>query len=80
MLVMKRNMDPAIFLPWVNNKEERPWGHFKILYRDDGVKVKEIVIAPVSPRPSQSIILEMNFGLLQKEQLLIIMYILKMKD
>ena len=30
---------------WVNNKEERPWGHFKILYRDDGVKVKEIVIA-----------------------------------
>ena len=31
---------------WVNNKEERPWGYFKILYRDDGVKVKEIVIAP----------------------------------
>jgi len=31
---------------WVNNKEERPWGHYKVLYRDDGVKVKEIVIEP----------------------------------
>ena len=55
---------------WVNNKEERPWGYFKILYRDDGVKVKEIVIAPGKSMSFQSIILEMNFGLLQKEQLL----------
>lgn len=31
---------------WVNAKTDRPWGHYKILYRDDGVKVKEIVINP----------------------------------
>jgi len=31
---------------WVNNKEERPWGYYKVIYRDDGVKVKEIVIDP----------------------------------
>jgi cytidyltransferase-like protein len=31
---------------WVNNKEERSWGYYKVVYRDDGVKVKEIVIDP----------------------------------
>ncbi len=31
---------------WVSAKTEKPWGHYKVLYRDEGVKVKEIVVYP----------------------------------
>jgi|TARA_B110000858_G_scaffold109095_2_gene124677 D-beta-D-heptose 7-phosphate kinase/D-beta-D-heptose 1-phosphate adenosyltransferase len=31
---------------WVNQQTEKSWGHYKVLYRDDNVKVKEIVIRP----------------------------------
>lgn len=31
---------------WVNTKTEKPWGYYKVLYRSEGVKVKEIVVYP----------------------------------
>lgn len=42
----KKNSSSQILENWLENKTERPWGYYKVLYSYPGVKVKELTVMP----------------------------------
>jgi len=42
----KINSSSEILTKWKENKTDRPWGYYKVIYDIPGVKVKELVIEP----------------------------------
>jgi len=42
----KKNSSSWILQEWKSPKTERPWGYYRVLHEDEGVKVKELTINP----------------------------------
>lgn len=42
----KKNSSSWILEQWKSPKTERPWGYYRVLHEDEGVKVKELTINP----------------------------------
>lgn len=42
----KKNSSSWILEEWKSPKTERPWGYYRVLHEDEGVKVKELTINP----------------------------------
>jgi len=42
----KKNSSSWILDRWKAPKTERPWGYYRVLHEDDGVKVKELTVNP----------------------------------
>jgi cytidyltransferase-like protein len=42
----KKNSSSWILEEWKSPKTERPWGYYRVLHEDEGIKVKELTINP----------------------------------